>query len=99
MFQEMWYIVFPGIWGIMATYFVLGVSSIFTSGGVTLLFYNNNAPKEAYNLGYYYTMLTLSEDETLYPVLAAGGLVMTALCAPLTFFVKWLTEKCPWSDN
>ena len=100
MFQEMWYIVFPGIWGVMSTYFVLGVSSLFTSGGVTLLFYNYNAPEEAFNLGYYYTQLTVTAtDDTFYPVLAAGGLVMTAVCAPLTFFVKWLTEKCPWSDN
>ena len=98
MFQELWYIVFPGIWGVMATYFIIGVSSLFTSSGCTLLFYHNNAPKEAYNLGYYYMMLTLNESDTFYPVLAAGGLVMTALCAPLTFFVKWLTEKCPWSD-
>lgn len=99
MFQEMWYIVFPGIWGIMSTYFILGISSIFTSGGVTLLFYNYNAPKEAYNLGYYYTQLTVTGSDMFYPVLAAGGLVMTAVCAPLTYFVKWLTEKCPWSDN
>lgn len=99
MFQELWYIVFPGIWGIMATYFILGISSLFTSGGCTLLFYNYAAPQEAYNLGYYYTQLTVTGSETFYPVLAAGGLVMTALCAPLTYFVKWLTEKCPWSDD
>ena len=100
MFQEMWYIAFPGIWSIMATYFILGVSSLFTSGGVTLLFYNYSAPNEAFNLGYYYTYLTVTaSNDMFYPVLAAGGLVMTALCAPLTFFVKWLTEKCPWSDT
>lgn len=99
MFQELWYIVFPGIWGVMATYFILGVSSLFTSSGVTMLFYHLSAPEEAYNLGYYYTQLTVTAtNESFYPVLAAGGLVMTALCAPLTYFVKWLTEKCPWSD-
>ena len=98
-FQELWYIIFPGIWGVMSTYFILGVSSLFTGGGVTLLFYNLSAPKEAYNLGYYYTMLTINGSESFYPVLSAGGLVMTAVCAPLTFFVKWLTEKCSWSEN
>ena len=97
MLQEMWYIVFPGIWDVMATYFVIGIAGLFSSSGCTLLFYEYNAPNEAFNLGYYYTYLTMTADnEMFYPVLSAGGLVMTAICAPLTFFVKWLTEKCPW---
>lgn len=99
MFQELWYIVLPGIWPTISTFFIAGVSSLFMSGGVTLLFYNLSAPDQAYNLGYFYTLLTLNGDETLYPVLAAGGLVMTALCAPLTFLVKWLCNKCPWSED
>lgn len=99
MFQELWYIVLPSIWPTISTFFIVGVSSLFTSGGVTLLFYYYGAPEEAYNLGYYYTLLTVKGDETIYPVLAAGGLIMTALCAPLTFFVKWLCNKCPWSED
>ena len=100
MFQEMWYIVMPCIWGTSSAYIVTGVSTLFTSSGVSVLFYQFNAPEQAYNLGYYYTVLTVNaSDETFYPVLAAGGVVMTLICAPLTFLTKRLCEKCKWSDN
>lgn len=99
-FQELWFIVVPSIWPTQMTYMVMGISSIFTGSGVSLLFYMYDAPKEAYNLGYYYTVLVkTASNDTFYPVLAAGGVMMSLINAPLVFFGKWLMEKFGWSDE
>ena len=99
-FQELWYIVVPSIWPTQMTYIVIGISSIFTGSGVSLLFYMYDAPKEAYNLGYYYTVLVkTASNDTFYPVLAAGGIMMSLINAPLVLLGKWLMEKFGWSDE
>ena len=49
---------------------------------------------EVYNMGYYFLVKVMKGSETFdYPVLAAGGLVMTLVMAPLTNLLKFFLDK------
>jgi len=63
-----------------------------TCGGGSFVLWN--APGEVQLIGYYLTQqIMIAANETIYPVLAAGGLIMTLISAPLTLGVKWAMEK------
>lgn len=92
--KEFWHITMPLIYPTFTTFFVLSVAGFFGTSGSLLLFYMYSAPPETSLIGYYYTVMVLdSPTQTGYPILAAGGLVMTAIAAPLTFLVKFLMER------
>ena len=93
MFQDLRYIVLPLIFPTLSTFLVTGLASIFTDAGSILGFYNTSAPEYVSNMGYYYAQLVLNGNEISYPVLAAGGLIMTLIVAPLTILLRFLLEK------
>lgn len=94
MFQDLRYIVLPLIFPTISTFLITGLAGIFSNGGSILTFYNVSAPEYVYNMGYYYTKSVLSAgSETAYPELAAGGLILTAIVAPLTLLLRHLLEK------
>lgn len=99
MFQELYYILLPGIWPTMVTFLVTGFAGILGNTGPLIAFYNTNAPAESYLMGYYYTVQVLLGNTATYNMLAAGGLIMTAVVAPLTFLVKFLLEKFGPSED
>lgn len=94
MFQELWYIILPLIYPTLSTFLVTGFAGILSNSGPLTTFYLYNAPYETYNMGYYYLVQTAHvSDPSGYPVLAAGGLIMTLLVAPLTHLLNKLLEK------
>ena len=93
MFTELWYIVLPLIFPTLTTFIVTGFASIFTATGPLVTFYYTNASDHLYTVGYYYTVQIMVGNYTTYNMLAAGGLVMTLIVAPLTNLLRKLLEK------
>lgn len=100
MLQEMWYIVLPLIFPTISTFLITGFAGILSAGGSIMLFFTYGADPVVYNMGYYYTVKVANVPNQLgYPVLAAGGLMMTVLVAPLTLLLRWILDKVsPVSD-
>ena len=93
MVQELRYIVLPLIYPTVTTFLITGFAAIFTTTGPLMEFYMYSAPSEVYNMGYYYLTMTVRTGEANYPVLAAGGLIMTLIIAPLTHLLKYVLER------
>ena len=94
MVQELWYIILPLIYPTLSTFLVTGFAGILSNAGPLTTFYLYDAPYETYNMGYYYLIQTTRvSDQSGYPILAAGGLIMTLLVAPLTHLFNHLLEK------
>lgn len=98
--QELWYIILPLIFPTLETFLITGLAAIFSNEGGILTFYNINAPSYVYNMGYYYTrMIKTESSEVNYPNLAAGGLIMTIIVAPLTLLLRRVLEKYGPSED
>ena len=94
-FQELFYIVIPLIGGTISVGFITGIGGIFTASGPLLAFWEYNAPPETINMGYYFTqqVMRYQDDQLVYPMLAAMGLVFTLISTPLVLLVKKLFDK------
>ena len=94
-FQELWYIVLPLIMGTVSVGFITGIGGIFTSAGPLVAFWEFGAPPEVMNIGYYFTQQVMQnkENPTVYPMLAAMGLVFTFISVPVTLLVKKLFDR------
>lgn len=91
--QEFRYIVVPLIYPTISTFLITGVSAIFSNSGPVLAFYMYDAYPEVYNFGYYILVKVMNSNETMYPMLSAGGILITLLIAPITYLVRYLLEK------
>ena len=99
-FSEMWYIILPLIYPTLSTFLITGFTSFLMNSGSLVTFWLGSAPLETYNLGYYYYVKTFIEaNEMGYPILSAGGLIMTLIVAPLTLLLKWALEKFGPSED
>lgn len=100
MLQEMWYIILPMIFPTISTFLITGFAGILSNGGSIMLFFMYSADPVVYNMGYYYTVKVANATNQLgYPVLAAGGMLMTLLVAPLTILLrKFLEHVSPVRD-
>ena len=93
MFQEIWHIIFPLIYPTFSTLLILSLSTIFTVDNGLVTFYMYGAPPAAYNLGYYFTVRIFNSSSMGYPVLSAGGLMLTLILTPIVFTLKHYIEK------
>ena len=92
--QELIYMVLPQIFPTISTFLITGFSAILTATGPLVAFFMLNAPQSAFTMGYYYYVeVAGSQSQVTYPYLAAGGLLMTIIVAPLTFLLKWALER------
>lgn len=99
-FTELWYIILPLIYPTLETLFITGFAAFLTQAGPLITFWLYNAPQETWNMGYYYYKQTFAVvNESGYPVLAAGGLIMTVIIAPLTHLLKYCLEKFGPSED
>jgi len=92
-FSDLRYIVLPLIFPTMETFILTGLSGMFMNAGPLIEFYYLSAPDYASYVGYYYQVQVLRGNTSYYPVLAAGGLVLTAFTAPIVFAAKWLMDR------
>lgn len=97
MFSEMWYMIVPLIWPTISTFLITGMAGMLMASGPLLEFYGvGNVPRNVYTLGFYYTEQLLnggSGNETMFPYLAAGGLILSAVAIALTYLVRWGCNK------
>ena len=100
MFQELWFILIPLIFPTISTFLITGFAALFTNAGSIPTFFMYDAPTNSVNIGYlYWVEIANSNTFSGYPMLAAGGLIMTAIIAPLTLLLRWALEKFgPQSD-
>ncbi len=94
MWQEMRYIILPLIYPTLTTFVVTGLATMLTDAGYVLAFYPQGIPYGAnvINMGYYY-FIKVQGGTGNYNVMAAGGLIMTCIVAPITILVRFLMEK------
>ncbi len=100
-FQELWYIVVPLIFSTITTYIVVAFAGFFTNYGYFFAFFGGNANNYTLydTLGYIFFVKIIGNGYTTvnlldnYPYAAAGGLLFTFVCAPITITVKKLLEK------
>lgn len=94
LFQELWYLILPLIFPTISTFLITGIAGLFTNAGSLPTFYMYSAPQSAVNIGYlYWRDIANGTTYAGYPMLAAGGLMMTMVVAPLTMLVRWALEK------
>lgn len=94
MIQEMYHIILPLIFPTISVFLITGFAGILSNGGSIMLFFTYSADPVVYNMGYYYTVKVANVPNQLgYPVLAAGGMLMTMLVAPLTILLRYFLEK------
>ena len=93
MFQELFYIILPLIFPTLSTFLVTGFAGIFLNCGPLIEFYLYEADTGIYNMGYYFVSKVMTGKKMEYPELAAGGLILTAISAPLTYLVKFVLDK------
>lgn len=94
MWQEMRYILLPLIYPTLTTFIVVGVGGFLMQSGPLITFYLYNAPGYVYTSGYYFTVRVFNAtNETQYPMLAAGGMLITLIAFPLTLLARWAMEK------
>ena len=96
LFQELWYIVLPLIYPTISTFLITGVAAIFVNQGPLVAFYMYDAPPETYNFSYYMlveVMRNPNSSHIKYPLLAAMGIVVTLISAPITYLVKVLLDR------
>lgn len=91
--QEFIHIIIPMIWPTISTFFVIGIAGIFTNQMCLYSFFGTKAEYQYYTFGYYLYKSIQTASIGEYPYLAAMGLVLTFVAVPLTYLVKWATEK------
>lgn len=93
-YRELRHIILPLIYPTIQTFLITGFAGFMMNSGSLITFWLYEAPPEVYNMGYYFYIKTFRvTNEMGYPMLAAGGLLMTLIIAPLTFLLKYCLEK------
>lgn len=90
---ELWYIILPLIFPTLETFIVVGFANFFADDAGLVTFYGSGARTESYTIGYYYTRELMIQNEKGFNELAAGGLMMSLIIAPLAFLLKRLLDK------
>lgn len=92
-FQEFIYVTFPMVYPTFVTFFVIGISGIFTNQVNLVSFLGTDRPMpQSQTFGYYLYQQTVA-GEANYPILSAFGLMITLVVAPVSILVKRLMEK------
>lgn len=87
-------IVLPLIWGTVAVNLVGSVAGIFAVGGGTWFVYYGTGSTNPSSVGYYiYSQTLMSVGYSNYPMASACGMFFTCIAIPLTFLVRWVTNK------
>lgn len=93
--REFFMITLPLIFPSLQPFLIAGVAGFFTNQAHVFNFYGTGADYNLYTLGYLFFTRTVQDENTFvsYPYLAAGGLLFTAVAAPITLGLRRLLEK------
>jgi len=94
-FREFWSIILPLIYPTIVTFIIVGIAGLFTNQMNLFSFFGQDASFNVYTFGYYFYKMIQSNSTTIaqYPYLAAMGIILTMVSAPITLVAKWLLEK------
>ena len=93
LFQEFVFITFPMIYPTFVTFFIIGISGIFTNQINLVSFLGTDRPLPQFQTFGYYMYQQTVVGAANYPRLSALGLMITLIVAPTTILVKYLLEK------
>lgn len=96
--QELWYITLPSIYPILVTMIVVTFANFFNNQENLFSFYGSEAASEMYTMGYYIYVKAQGARRINFPQLAALGVVLTIIIAPVTYFVRGILNKVGPSD-
>jgi ABC-type sugar transport system permease subunit len=91
--REFIHVALPHCWPMLVMSLTGSVAGIMGNGIYLYEFYSTAAEPRMYTFGYFMFMRTLTAGQPQYPYLAAFGVVLTLIMAPLTLGVKALLEK------
>lgn len=97
--KEFWYVTLPLVFPTISVFLITGVAGIFTNQLNLFSFYGGRSDLGVQTFGYYLYRMTQASGKQQYPMLAAFGLMMTAVAVPLTFLVKYLLERFGPSED
>ena len=92
-FQEFWFIVLPACYKVLSIGLVTSLPSLFTNDVGMYGFFGGGGNEDIYTVGYYFFIKTLSGSQDLYPYLSAWGLMVSAICIPVTLIGRHLVNK------
>ena len=95
--REFWYISLPHVYPVMTTFVITSIAGIFTNQFQVYTLIPSNVDNSVKSLGYYIfcesAAVAVSPSDVVYAKLSAMGILLTCVCIPLTFGVRWLMEK------
>lgn len=89
---EVIHVVLPAIWPTFVTFLVGGLVGLFSNQMSLFSLYGKNADSSIWTIGYYLFVRT-NESLSYYPYLAAFGLLLTFIVAPLTIGVRAMLNR------
>ena len=97
-FKEFWHICMPSVFPTLSTFLVVGVAGIFTGQFNLFSFFGTGEQASGYVTTYGYwlyreTAKAQPAGRGQIPIVAAMGIMMTAVAVPLTLLVRWLLDK------
>lgn len=97
-FREFIHITVPSVWPTMCTIITVGLAGLFVNQLNLFSFYSDGAPTQVSTLGYYLYKMTyrannMANPLTDFPYLAAFGIVLTLIVAPITLGTRKLLQK------
>ncbi len=92
-FQEFWYIVLPACYKVLSIGLVTSLPTLFTNDVGMYGFFGGGGNEDIYTVGYYFFIKTLSGTQDTYPYLSAWGLLVSAICIPVTLLGRYLVNK------
>lgn len=98
--QEFWHIVLPSLYSTMTVFLITSVSNILLDQFDVFSFYSWYPGDQVITIGLLFFMKsTATNAETLYPAIAAFGVLLTLIAVPTTFIVKYLLERFGPSED
>ncbi|MBO5481498.1 MAG: sugar ABC transporter permease [Clostridia bacterium] len=92
--QEFILIVLPQIIGTVSVFVITGVTALFTNQLNLYSIYHKNADSHLYTVGYYmYREIQSASSYASYPKMAALGIMITLVVAPLIICMRRLSKK------
>ena len=87
--QEFVHVILPQIFSTVSVFLVTGIAGIFSNQLFVFAFFGSLAEFQNYTIGYYlYVRVQQASSMSEYPYLAALGLLITVIIAPLTIIAR-----------
>lgn len=94
-FRELTDLILPLMWPTLSTIFVLNLTGLFNAGGPILLFDTSSLNVNIQTLGYWMFVKVWKYGVSAYNEVAAIGLVLTVIGAPIIMLLRWLIDRVP----